>query len=107
MSQHDPDAMDDRDAVERPLGEDDPLAVPTRETEMDLARAIPDDQMRAPSEELSTSDLDTALRLKDGVTTWGNEEQAAAEVGSPDPGGQMGPEPEPYVPLVANGDQGI
>jgi hypothetical protein len=87
---------------------DQPIAVPERQAEVELARGIPEEEHQPASENLSASGLDPAMRLQDGVGTWiDGGDTTPDEVGSADSPEPGEPAPEPYVPLTDSGGQGI
>jgi hypothetical protein len=84
------------------------VAETEREEEIDLARGIPESEQQPVSEDLSASGLDIALRLQDGIGTWlEGGDTTPEEVGHADDRDPSEPEPEPFVPLIDSGGQGI
>ena len=87
---------------------DQPIAVPERQTEVELAHGIPAEEQQPASEDLSASGLDPAMRLQDGVGTWSEgDDVTPSEVGSTDSPEPGEPVPEPFAPLTDSGGQGI
>jgi hypothetical protein len=85
-----------------------PLAVPGRQAEVDLARGTPATEHQPLSENMSVSGLDPALRLQDGVGTWPQTDDTSPEdVGAADAPDPTTPDPQPFAPLTDSGGQGI
>jgi hypothetical protein len=87
---------------------DQPIAVPERQEEVDLAAVTPASEQQPVNEDLSLSGLDPALRLQDGVGTWPRTDDVTPdEIGSADAPDPAEPDPQPFAPLSDSGGQGI
>lgn len=85
-----------------------PLPVPERQEEVDLAQGSPPEEQQPLSESIAISGLDPALRMQDGVGTWPDAgDTTADEVGSADFPDGAEPDAEPFAPLTDSGGQGL
>ena len=106
MAQHDDGMMDESLDLNHPVGANDGPPVPAREAEPEHKDSA--EELHEPTEAISTSSLDAALRLQNGVGTWFEDgDTTAQEVGSPVSDDQTGQDQEPYAPLEDSGGEGI